>query len=357
MQVDSINLINFRNYENLQLNFSQNLNMIIGQNGQGKTNIVEAIHFLSFAKSFRTSKDKEVINFCYDTSYIKAITKNQNGKSNIDIKLSKDSKKAVNIDLSPISKISDLMGIVNVVIFSPEDTKIVSDSPSYRRAFMDKEISQIRPVYYNLLLDYNKTLNNKNTMLKSPKIDSIMLDIYDEQLSDIMEKIISYRINFIQKISVIAKNTHSQISSQKENLIVEYKSNLKSNTKEEIFLELKNSRQDDIRLSTSTKGIHKDDIMLKIQDTDIRKFGSQGQKKTATIALKLSEIDLIYEMKNEYPIVILDDIFSELDITRRKMLIEKLYNIQTFITTTEKIDIDKEIKYFEVKDKKVFEID
>lgn len=357
MQVDSINLINFRNYENLQLNFSQNLNMIIGQNGQGKTNIVEAIHFLSFAKSFRTSKDKEVINFCYDTSYIKAITKNQNGKSSIDIKLSKDSKKAVNIDLSPISKISDLMGIVNVVIFSPEDTKIVSDSPSYRRAFMDKEISQIRPVYYNLLLDYNKTLNNKNTMLKSPKIDSIMLDIYDEQLSDIMEKIISYRINFIQKISVIAKNTHSQISSQKENLIVEYKSNLKSNTKEEIFLELKNSRQDDIRLSTSTKGIHKDDIMLKIQDTDIRKFGSQGQKKTATIALKLSEIDLIYEMKNEYPIVILDDIFSELDITRRKMLIEKLYNIQTFITTTEKIDIDKEIKYFEVKDKKVFEID
>lgn len=357
MQVNSINLINFRNYENLQLDFSQNLNMIIGQNGQGKTNIVEAIHFLSFAKSFRTSKDKEVINFCYDTSYIKAITKNQNGKSNIDIKLSKDSKKAVNIDSSPISKISDLMGIVNVVIFSPEDTKIVSDSPSYRRAFMDKEISQIRPVYYNLLLDYNKTLNNKNTLLKSPKIDSIMLDIYDEQLSDIMEKIISYRINFIQKISVIAKNTHSQISSQKENLIVEYKSNLKSNTKENIFIELKNSRQDDIRLSTSTKGIHKDDIMLKIQDTDIRKFGSQGQKKTATIALKLSEIDLIYEMKNEYPIVILDDIFSELDITRRKMLIEKLYNIQTFITTTEKIDIDKEIKYFEVKDKKVFEID
>ena len=357
MQVDSINLINFRNYENLKLNFSQNLNMIIGQNGQGKTNIVEAIHFLSFAKSFRTSKDKEVINFGYDTSYIKAITKNQNGKSNIDIKLSKDSKKAVNIDSSPISKISDLMGIVNVVIFSPEDTKIVSDSPSYRRAFMDKEISQIRPVYYNLLLDYNKTLNNKNTMLKSPKTDSIMLDIYDEQLSDIMEKIISYRVNFIQKISVIAKNTHAQISSQKENLIVEYKGNLKSNTKENIYLELKNARQDDIRLSTSTKGIHKDDIMLKIQDTDIRKFGSQGQKKTATIALKLSEIDLIYEMKNEYPIVILDDIFSELDITRRKMLIEKLYNIQTFITTTEKIDIEKEIKYFEVKEQKVFEID
>lgn len=356
MQVNSIKLINFRNYENLILDFCPNLNMIIGQNGQGKTNIVEAIHFLSFAKSFRTSKDKEVINFEKNISYIKANAQNQDGKSNIDIKLSKDSKKAINIDLSPISKISDLMGTINIVTFSPEDTKIVSDSPSYRRAFMDKEISQIKPVYYNLLIDYNKTLHNKNSILKSKSIDAIMLDIYDEQLSNLMEKIIEYRQNFIKKISVIAKNTHSKISSQKENLIVQYKGNLKSSNKKDIFNELQEVRQDDIRMSISTKGIHKDDIVLKIQDIDIRKYGSQGQKKTATIALKLSEIDLIYEIKKEYPIVILDDIFSELDITRRSMLIDKLYNIQTFITTTEKIDIEKEIKYFEVKNGKVNQI-
>lgn len=188
MQVNNINLINFRNYKNLSLDFSPNINMIIGQNGQGKTNIVEAVHFLSFAKSFRTNKDKEVINFEANTSYIKSIVTNEADENKIDIKISKDSKKAINVDNIPISKISDLMGIINVVVFSPEDTKIVSDSPIYRRNFMDKEISQIRPVYYNLLLDYNKTLNNKNTLLKSQNIDMIMLDIYDEQLADIIEK-------------------------------------------------------------------------------------------------------------------------------------------------------------------------
>ncbi|MGP1568831.1 MAG: DNA replication/repair protein RecF [Peptoanaerobacter stomatis] len=353
MQVNNINLINFRNYENLSLDFSPNINMIIGQNGQGKTNIVEAVHFLSFAKSFRTNKDKEVINFEGNTSYIKSIVTNKADENKIDIKISKDSKKAINVDNIPISKISDLMGIINVVVFSPEDTKIVSDSPIYRRNFMDKEISQIRPVYYNLLLDYNKTLNNKNTLLKSQNIDMIMLDIYDEQLADIMEKIITYRDTFIKTISEIAKETHYIISSKKENLLIEYKSNLKSSIKSDILSELKDARAEDIRHTVSTKGIHKDDIMLKIGDIDIRKYGSQGQKKTATISLKLSEIELIHNMKKEYPIVILDDIFSELDITRRMMLVEKLYNIQTFITTTEKIDINKDIKYFEVKDRNV----
>ncbi len=353
MQVNNINLINFRNYENLSLDFSPNINMIIGQNGQGKTNIVEAVHFLSFAKSFRTNKDKEVINFEANTSYIKSIVTNKADENKIDIKISKDSKKAINVDNIPISKISDLMGIINVVVFSPEDTKIVSDSPIYRRNFMDKEISQIRPVYYNLLLDYNKTLNNKNTLLKSQNIDMIMLDIYDEQLADIIEKIITYRDTFIKTISEIAKETHYIISSKKENLLIEYKSNLKSSIKSDILSELKDARVEDIRHTVSTKGIHKDDIMLKIGDIDIRKYGSQGQKKTATISLKLSEIELIHNMKKEYPIVILDDIFSELDITRRMMLVEKLYNIQTFITTTEKIDINKDIKYFEVKDRNV----
>ena len=180
-----------------------------------------------------------------------------------------------------------------------------------------------------------------------------MLDIYDEQLSAYMEKIIAYRKDFIKQISVIANETHGKISSQKENLIINYSQNIKYEKKEDIFSLLSYSRADDIIRGTSSKGIHKDDIEIMIGDIDIRKYGSQGQKKTATIALKLSEIELIYNMKKEYPVVILDDIFSELDVNRRKMLIEKLLNIQTFITTTEKIDIDKDIKYFEVKDRNV----
>ena len=180
-----------------------------------------------------------------------------------------------------------------------------------------------------------------------------MLDIYDEQLSAYMEKIIAYRKDFIKQISVIANETHGKISSQKENLIINYSPNIRYEKKEDIFNLLSSSRADDIIRGTSSKGIHKDDIEIMIGDIDIRKYGSQGQKKTATIALKLSEIELIYNMKKEYPVVILDDIFSELDVNRRKMLIEKLLNIQTFITTTEKIDIDKDIKYFEVKDRNV----
>lgn len=353
MLINNINLKNYRNYENLSLNFSKNINMIIGQNGQGKTNIVEAIHFLSFAKSFRTNRDKEVINFGKDSAYIKSSIQNIDDSYAIDIRISNLDKKAVNINKNPISKISDLMGIVNVVVFSPEDTKIVSDTPSFRRGFMNKEISQIKPLYYNILLDYNQTLENKNSLLKTQNPDTIMLDIYDEQLSTYMEKIIAYRKDFIKQISVIANETHGKISSQKENLIINYSPNIRYEKKEDIFSLLSSLRTDDMMRGTSSKGIHKDDIEIMIGDIDIRKYGSQGQKKTATIALKLSEIELIYNMKKEYPVVILDDIFSELDINRRKMLIEKLLNIQTFITTTEKIDIDKDIKYFKVKDRNV----
>lgn len=352
MKVNNLNLTNFRNYEQLDLDFGENINMIIGQNGQGKTNIVEAIHFLSFAKSFRTSKDKEVINFDFDSCYIKSQIENKDDKNKIDIKIS-NAGKAIKIDTLPITKVSELMGFLNVVVFSPEDTKIVSESPVFRRSFMDKEISQIKPVYYNTLLTYNKILNNKNALLKSNYVDQIMLDIYDEQLSDLIEKIMAYRKEFVEKIGVIAHETHKTISSHKEELLVEYRPNIKSEKKEDIISQLKQVRNEDMEKRTSSKGIHKDDIMLKIGDIDIRKYGSQGQKKTATIALKLSEIDIIYEMKKEYPIVILDDIFSELDITRRKMIVDKLYNIQTFITTTEKIDINKDIQYFEVKNKNV----
>ena len=195
MLINNIHLKNYRNYEDLSLDFSENINMIIGQNGQGKTNIVEAVHFLSFAKSFRTNRDKEVINFSKDSAYIKSKIQNIDDSYDIDIRISNLDKKAVNINKNPISKISDLMGIVNVVVFSPEDTKIVSDTPSFRRGFMNKEISQIKPLYYNILLDYNQTLENKNSLLKTQKPDNIMLDIYDEQLSAYMKK--SYLIERI----------------------------------------------------------------------------------------------------------------------------------------------------------------
>ncbi|WP_243123032.1 DNA replication/repair protein RecF [Criibacterium bergeronii] len=355
MIIENLAVKDFRNYEYLDLEFGKNVNIIYGQNGQGKTNIVEAIHFLSFSKSFRTKMDNDVIKFGKDTAYIRG-TANENTPKTIDIRLSNGKKKAINVNSVPILKISDLMGVLNTVVFVPEDIKIVADSPTYRRNFMDKEISQLKPVYYNLLLDYTKILKNKNILLKSETADQYLLDIYDEQLSGLMEKIINYREKFIADLSKIAANIHLSVSSNKEHLTLNYKPDLPSKNKSDIIDHLKASRKHDLFSGTSRSGIHKDDIEIKIGDIDLRKYGSQGQKKTAVVAIKLSEINIIENQTNSKPVVILDDIFSELDSLRKNAIINYLQDTQTFITTANTIDdIDgfKDIKYFYVQDAKV----
>lgn len=346
MLIKELELNRFRNYKSQIIEFDPGINIIYGDNGEGKTNIVEAIYLMSIGRSFRTSKDKEMINLEAETSYIKAVVENLQRPFKIEYKISKTSKKAIKINGLPIEKLTELLGIINVVIFSPEDLKLVKEGPKERRSFIDREISQIRPKYYQLLNSYHKTLIQRNNLLKSLKIDEMLLDVYDSALSDSGYAIMCYREEFINEIKEIAGKNHEKISSGKEILEVGYDRNIEVGSKEEYYQILKENRQKDIYRKTTGSGIHKDDLDIKINGIDLRSYGSQGQKRSAAISLKLSEIELIKRIKGEYPVVLLDDIFSELDPKRQHMLLETFKDTQTFVTAAENVDIDvKNTKY------------
>lgn len=346
MIIKQLELNRFRNYKSQQIEFDPGINIIYGDNGEGKTNIVEAIYIMSLGRSFRTSKDKEMINLEAETSYIKATVENLQRSFKIEYKISKNSKKAIKINGLPIEKLTELLGIVNVVIFSPEDLKLVKEGPKERRSFMDREISQIRPKYYQLLNSYHKNLVQRNNLLKNQKIDEVLLDVYDYTLSDTGYKIMVYREEFINEIKEIAYKNHYRISSGKEHLEIGYDKDIEISSKEEYFNILKENHAKDIFRKTTGFGIHKDDMDIKINGIDLRSYGSQGQKRSAAISLKLSEIELIKNIKGEYPIVLLDDIFSELDPKRQHMLLETFKDTQTFVTAAEDVDIDiKNTKY------------
>lgn len=346
MHIKELELNRFRNYDSQRIEFENGINIIYGNNGEGKTNIVEAIYILSFGRSFRTSKDREMINLGSETSYVRALVNSLGRDYKIDYRLSKTIKKAIKINNLPIEKLSDLLGTINVVIFSPEDLKLVKDGPKERRSFIDREISQIKPRYYALLSDYHKTLLQRNNLLKLINPDKTLLDVYDQTLAGLGFSIMEYRKEFLNRIAEISHKNHKSISSGKEELIIEYEKDVEASSKEEYIEILKKSRENDLLRRTTNKGIHKDDIDIKLNGIDLRSFGSQGQKRSAAISMKLSEIELIQEIKGEYPIVILDDIFSELDKNRQHMLLEIIKHTQTFVTTAEKFEIDiKTTKY------------
>lgn len=348
MIIKSLHLVNFRNLGEKYLDFSDRINLIHGENGQGKTNLVEAIYLMNHSKSFRTRIDKQMIAKEKETAYIKGNIKSDKTAHTIDIRLSKNSPKAINLNGYPLDKISDMIGVINIVIFSPEDVAIVSGSPSERRSFIDREISQIKPIYYPLISKYQSILKNKNILLKTPNPNPTMLDIYDEQISKLSEKIIKYREDFLKKLSFIAGENNYYISDEKDTLNIEYQPSFTAKDKKGIYEELLQNRNKDIEYCSSSKGVHRDDMLLKIGDMDIKQYGSQGQKKTAAISLKLAEIDLCYEEKGQYPIVILDDIYSELDKNRRSLITSKFKEIQLFITATDKILLNNTV-YFHVQ--------
>ena len=341
MKLKNLQLVNFRNYEKQYIDFNDNINLLLGSNGQGKTNIVEAIYMLSFGKSFRTCRDRETIKFETENLYVGGNYEKNGRKGIIEIMIGK-SQKGIKVNKIPIIKLRELLGNLNVVIFSPEDLKLVKDGPKERRSFIDKEISQIIPGYYSLLINYNKILGNRNKLLKTYNADITLLDVYDEGLAQLGGKISVYRRDFINKISSISKNMHFKLTEGKEELLVSYKNQMEigdedtPETAREKFLKLlRSKRKNDIEAGNSRYGIHKDDMRININGLDARLYGSQGQQRTASISLKISEIELIRMEIGEYPILILDDVFSELDENRQKLLVEHLNGVQMFITTAE----------------------
>lgn len=337
MYIKEIELKDFRNYKELRTSFSKNVNIFLGNNAQGKTNLLEGIYLNAMAKSFKTTKDKELIRFGEEFCKIKTIAFFDDDEHSTEIVINKEGKKGVKLDGVKINKTSELLERIFIIIFSPEDLKIVKDEPEKRRKFIDRELCLIKPGYYNDLNNYKRVLKQRNTYLKEEKIEISILDIWDHELAKYGSRVISRRNDFIKKINEISKEIHKNISGGKENLELTYEPNIacSDNLEEEFYGIILSSRNDDIRNRTTGKGPHKDDLKISADGIDLRKFGSQGQQRTAALSLKLSEIKLIEEEMGEKPILLLDDVLSELDNDRQNFLIHSLGGNQLFITTTD----------------------
>lgn len=334
MYIESLELKNYRNYEYLCIDFDQGTNILFGDNAQGKTNILEAVYLAGTTKSHRGSKDKELIRFEQDESHIRMFVNKDGVSHKIDMHLKKNKSKGIAVDGIPIKKASQLFGIVNLVFFSPEDLNIIKNGPSERRRFMDLELCQLHRIYLQDLSDYNRILNQRNKLLKdiafSPRLEET-LDVWDMQLVNYGKKIISLRKEFLHDLNEIIFDIHKNLTGGKEELILEYEPDVEEEEFEDKLLKI---REKDLRFKVSSTGPHRDDFCVKVNGIDIRKFGSQGQQRTAALSLKMSEIYLVRKIIKDYPVLLLDDVLSELDSSRQNYLLQSIHEIQTMITCT-----------------------
>jgi len=345
MYIKDIELTNFRNYDDLHVDFNPNVNLILGNNAQGKTNLLEGIYLTSIGRSFRTNKDSDLVKFNQNLEKVRTSAVKEVYDTSVEIIIKKDAKKAIKKDGVNIKRTSELLDNILIVIFSPEDLKIVKDEPEKRRKFIDRELCQIKPLYYESLSNYKKALLQRNMYLKESHIDNNILDLWDVQLAKYGSRIINMREKFVKKVSDFSSRIHGSITNGKESLFLEYNPNINfiehAEDKEGFFYdEIKKSFANDMRQRTTTKGPHKDDISFYVNGINMRNFGSQGQQRTCALSLKLAELNLIKEETGEDAILLLDDVMSELDIERQEYLIKTLKENQLFITTT---DIDQKL--------------
>lgn len=334
MVIESIELKNYRNYDQLHIDFDPGTNVLYGDNAQGKTNILEAVYVCATTKSHRGSKDREIIEFGEDESHIKMVLKKDEVPYRIDMHLKKNKTKGVAINGIPIRRASELFGVVNVVFFSPEDLNLIKNGPAERRRFLDLELCQLNKLYVHSLVQYNKVILQRNKLLKEldfkPEYRE-MLDIWDMQLISYGRELIRYREEFVGQLNKILEEIHWKLSGEKEKLILTYEPNASA---EELEQALRRSRPQDMKQRTTLVGPHRDDLSFYVNGIDIRRFGSQGQQRTAALSLKLSEIELVKQVVRDYPILLLDDVLSELDSGRQKHLLSGISHIQTLITCT-----------------------
>ena len=355
MWISNIKIKNFRNYTDEKIELNKNINVFYGENAQGKTNIIEAIYLTAMGKSYRTKKESEMINFNSQNSLIEVeyFKSDRDGKVKIEL----GNKKNIYLNGIRLKKLSELLGNIHLVIFTPDDIGILKGSPQNRRRFLDIMISQLRPNYVNIYNLYLKTLEQRNNYLRQIKEqnkDENLLEIWDEKLADYAVNIYKYRNEFIENIKSKIKKIHSQITNNEEEIEIEYISCCKE--KEEFLKLLKERRKLDIIKGFTTKGIHRDDFLIYINGKETSVYGSQGQNRTAMLSLKLSELNVVYDEIGEYPILLLDDFMSELDSKRRKSFLENVRDTQVIITCTEKISIEN-LKTFmyNVKKGKVYQ--
>lgn len=334
MIIKSVELLNFRNYRELAISFDKGTNILFGDNAQGKTNILEAAYMSGTTKSHKGSRDKEMIRFGESEAHIRTIVEKQGKEYRIDMHLRQHRSKGIAVNKIPMKKASELFGILNIVFFSPEDLNIIKNGPAERRRFLDAELCQLDKIYLSDLSDYNKILNQRNKLLKDmiyrPELADT-LPIWNQQLVETGKRIVKRRRYFVQELSEIVRDIHYRISGEKEEMRLIYEPSVP----EELFeAELERFDGRDRKLCLTSVGPHRDDLLFSVRDVDIRKFGSQGQQRTAALSLKLSEIELVKKLIHDTPVLLLDDVLSELDSGRQNYLLNNIYDTQTIITCT-----------------------
>lgn len=351
MIIKSMELMNFRNYDFLDLKFSEGTNILYGDNAQGKTNVLEAIYLSATTKSHKGSKDKDIVSFSANEAHIRTYIEKDNTEYKVDMHLRKNKSKGIAVDGQKLKKAADLLGLLNVVFFSPEDLSIIKNGPAERRNFVNMELCQLDNFYLYNLNHYNKIVNQRNKLLKdmyfNPQLKET-LNIWDSQLLSYGSKIIERRNIFIHQLNEIIYDIHKKLSGDKEELVIRYEPDIEIADFEDA---MKRSQERDIKLKQTCVGPHRDDFAFMIGDIDIRKFGSQGQQRTAALSLKLSEIELVKKITKDTPVLLLDDVLSELDSNRQNYLLNSIGDIQTIISCTgldefinNRFEIDKVFK-------------
>ena len=377
MIIESLELKNYRNYGELSLSFDPGTNLLYGDNAQGKTNILEALYFCASAKSHRGSKDREIIRFGEEEAHVKLILRKRDVPYRIDMHLKKNSAKGIAVNGMPIRRASELFGILNAVLFSPEDLNIIKNGPSDRRRFMDLELCQLNRSYVHALVSYNRALVQRNRLLKDISFQPELretLDLWDSQLVNYGSQLIRERRAFLARLNPVIGPIHAGLTGGKEEISVIYDGNT---DEQEFGNSLMRARESDLRQKITSTGPHRDDIGFFVKRTDaeaslaavpsdrrgmdLRRYGSQGQQRTAALSLKLSEIGLMEQTTGESPVLLLDDVLSELDTDRQKQLLKTISRIQTVITSTGMENLlgrDFRIdRTFEVRNGAVYEAD
>lgn len=334
MIIKSIDLQNFRNYGLQSIEFDNRTNILYGNNAQGKTNVLESIFVAGTTKSHKGCKDYEMISFDKDEAHIKAIMCRNNIDYRIDMHIKKNKNKGIAVNGVPIKRAVELYGIVNIIFFSPEDLNIIKSGPSSRRKFMDMELCQLDKIYVSNLMNYNKIIEQRNRLLKdicfNPELKDT-LDVWDSQLVKYGTEIIKKRSDFVRNLNFIVEKIHLKLTGGKEKLVISYEPSVSPEDFEKVLGE---TRERDIRMKMTCTGPHRDDICFLTENIDIRRYGSQGQQRTTALSLKLAEIELVKQSVGDTPILLLDDVLSELDGSRQNYLLNSISNIQTIITCT-----------------------
>ena len=334
MVIRSLRLKNYRNYDLLDMSFDPKTNILYGDNAQGKTNILEALYLSGTTKSHRGTKDRDMIQFGHDEAHLEMVVEKKGLTFQIDMHLKKNSPKGIAIDRIPIRKASELFGIVHFVFFSPEDLNIIKEGPAGRRRFIDLELSQLDKIYLSNLTNYNRIINQRNALLKNIYNQQNLaetLDIWDMQLVKYGNDVIKSREKFVKEINDLVKSIHTKLSGDREQLEIIYEPCVKE---QDFESELVRVRDRDLKFKCTNIGPHKDDMCFLINGMDVRKYGSQGQQRTAALSLKLAEIELVKQIIHDTPVLFLDDVLSELDSRRQNFLLDSIGNIQTMITCT-----------------------